>query len=185
MKFVNWETIGLLFGMFIIIKILEDANFFNFLAIRIMQKANFDVKKIYLIFPLLTGLLAAFMDSITVMLFFTILTINLCKMFEIDPVSLIIAEVCTANIGGSATLVGDPPNVIIGNLLGFGFNDFVKNTGPIALIATIVITVFFFFLHRKSLKKAKKLTWEEQTELLRENTISDKRLVKVGLIGFI
>lgn len=185
MKFVSWETIGLLLGMFIIIRILEDANFFNFLAVKVMEKVSFDVKKIYIVFPLITGLLAAFMDSITVLLFFTILTINVCKMFDVDPVPLIIAEVCTANTGGSATLVGDPPNVIIGNLLGYTFNDFVRNTAPIAAVATIAITVFFFLISLKALKKADKLTEQEKEELIQNNVISDKRLVKIGLIGFL
>jgi Na+/H+ antiporter NhaD/arsenite permease-like protein len=185
MKFVSWETIGLLLGMFILIKILEDANFFNFLAVKIMEKVNFDVKKIFFVFPLLTGFLAAFMDSITVLLFFTILTINVCRMFNVNPIGLIIAEVCTANTGGSATLVGDPPNVIIGNLLGYGFNDFVKNTGPIAIVATIAITVFCFLLSLKSLKKADQLTEEEKRDLLQNNAIKDPGLVKIGLIGFI
>ncbi len=185
MKFVSWETIGLLLGMFILIRILEDANFFNFLAVKIMQQVNFDAKKIFLVFPLITGFLSAFMDSITVLLFFTILTINICKMFNINPIGLIIAEVCTANTGGSATLVGDPPNVIIGNLLGYSFNDFVKNTGPIALIATIAITLFCYLLNYKSLQKAESLTEQEKTDLLQSNAISDKRLVKIGLIGFV
>jgi Na+/H+ antiporter NhaD/arsenite permease-like protein len=184
MKFVSWETIGLLLGMFILIRILEDANFFDFLAVKTMEKVNFDLKKIFFVFPLLTGFLAAFMDSITVLLFFTILTINVCKMFNIDPIGLIIAEVCTANTGGSATLVGDPPNVIIGNLLGYGFNDFVRNTGPIAVIATIAITVFCFLFSLKSIRKADKLTEQEKKDLLRNNTITDQGLVKVGLIGF-
>ncbi len=184
MKFVSWETIGLLLGMFILVRILEDANFFDFLAVRTMEKVNFDVKKIFFVFPLLTGFLAAFMDSITVLLFFTILTINVCRMFHINPIGLIIAEVCTANTGGSATLVGDPPNVIIGNLLGYGFNDFVRNTGPIAVIATIAITVFCFLFSLKSLRKAAKLTAQEKKELLLNNAISDQKLVKIGLIGF-
>ncbi|MGE5606690.1 MAG: SLC13 family permease, partial [Bacteroidota bacterium] len=184
-KFVSWETIGLLLGMFILIRILEDANFFNFLAVKTMENVNFDVKKIFFVFPLFTGFLAAFMDSITVLLFFTILTVNVCKMFNINPIGLIIAEVCTANTGGSATLVGDPPNVIIGNLLGYGFNDFVKNTAPIAIIATIAITVFCFLINLKSLRKADKLTEQEKKDLLQNNAITDQRLVKIGLIGFL
>lgn len=143
--FISWETIGLLLGMFIIIRVLEEGNFFNYLAVKIMELVKFDIKKVYFIFPIITAILSGFMDSITVLLFFTILTVNLCKMFEINPVPLVIAEVCTSNIGGSGTLVGDPPNVIIGNMLGYTFNDFVMNTGPIALIATIVVTIFFLY----------------------------------------
>lgn len=97
--FISWETIGLLLGMFIIIRVLEEGNFFNYLAVKIMELVKFDIKKVYFIFPIITAILSGFMDSITVLLFFTILTVNLCKMFEINPVPLVIAEVCTSNIG--------------------------------------------------------------------------------------
>lgn len=183
--FISWETIGLLLGMFIIIRVLEEGNFFNYLAVKIMELVKFDIKKVYFIFPIITAILSGFMDSITVLLFFTILTVNLCKMFEINPVPLVIAEVCTSNIGGSGTLVGDPPNVIIGNMLGYTFNDFVMNTGPIALIATIVVTIFFFILNYKSIKNAKVITDVEKETILEDNKITDEKYVKVGLAAFI
>lgn len=183
--FVSWETIGLLLGMFIIIKVLEDGNFFNFLAVKVMELSKFNVKTIYFIFPLLTALLSGFMDSITVLLFFTILTINLCKMFELNPVPLVIGEVCTANIGGSATLVGDPPNVIIGSILHYTFTDFVSNLGLIALVATIAVTTYFFIVNHKDLKNAKVLSTEEKKQIINNNKITDKNSIKVGLISFI
>lgn len=185
MSFVSWDTIGLLLGMFIIIKVLEEANFFNFMAVKIMEKLNFDIKKIYIVFPLITALLAGFMDSITVLIFFTILTINLCKMFDINPVPLVIAEVCTANIGGSGTLVGDPPNVIIGSVLNYTFSDFVRNTGPIAFISTIVVTLFFFLINFNKLKSIKKLNEGEKEQLILENKITNLKYVKIGGLSFI
>jgi Na+/H+ antiporter NhaD/arsenite permease-like protein len=123
--FVSWETIGLLFGMFIIVTALSLAGFFTYLALKIAKWLKYSPVRIFIVFPIVTFFLAAFMDSITVMLFFTALTFELCRMLKIDAVPLIITEVCMANIGGSSTLVGDPPNVILGLKLGFYFNDFV------------------------------------------------------------
>ncbi|WDC83210.1 sodium:proton antiporter [Caloramator sp. mosi_1] len=134
---------------------------------------------------MITAILAGFMDSITVLIFFTILTINLCKMFDISPVPLVIAEVCTANIGGSGTLVGDPPNVIIGSVLNYTFSDFVKNTGPIAIVATIVVTLFFFLINLKGLKSIKKLNDNEKEKLIIENKISNMKYVKIGGSSFV
>ncbi|MDZ7837001.1 MAG: SLC13 family permease [Actinomycetota bacterium] len=105
--FISWETLGLLFGMFLIVAALSDAGFFNFLALRLAKLLKYSPAKIFIFFPLLTGY-SAFMDSITVMLFFAALTYELCKMLKINPTSMIITEVLMANIGGSATLVGDP-----------------------------------------------------------------------------
>jgi len=133
--YVSWETIGLLFGMFIIVTALSDSGFFAYLALLIAKWLNYSPNKIFIFFPLATCVLSAFMDSITVILFFASLTYELCRMLKIDARSLIITEVILANIGGSATLVGDPPNVILGLKLGYHFNDFVINNGPISILA--------------------------------------------------
>ena len=120
--FVNWETIGLLFGMFIIVTALSEAGFFTYLALVMAKLLKYSPTKIFIVFPIIVAILSGLMDSITVMLFFATLTYELCRMLKIDPIPLVITEVLLANIGGSATLVGDPPNVILGLKLGFYFN---------------------------------------------------------------
>ena len=118
-NYVNWETLGLLLGMFFLVAILIESGFFSWLSLTIVQKANYHPGRVFFLLPLVAALMATLMDSITVMLFFSALTYQLCKLLKIDPVPLIIAEVCAANIGGSATLVGNPPNIILGTTLGF------------------------------------------------------------------
>jgi Na+/H+ antiporter NhaD/arsenite permease-like protein len=100
--------------------------------------------------PLLAGVLAAFVDSITVMLFLATLTIEIVKILKIDPGPLVVGEVVIANIGGSSTLVGDPPNVILGTQLRFGFNDFALNNGPIAVVAALFAVGVLFLIQRKN-----------------------------------
>lgn len=101
---------------------------------------------------LLSAFLSMFVDSITVMLFLSTVTIELARLLKFDPVPIIIAEIFASNTGGSATMSGDPPNIIIGTGLGYTFTDFVMNTGLIAWAGMIVVLVFFYFAFRGILK---------------------------------
>jgi Na+/H+ antiporter NhaD/arsenite permease-like protein len=99
-NYVNWETIGLLFGMFIILVVLSDAGFFSYVAFILAKRLNYNPRAMLLVFPLLAGLLASFVNSITVMLFLAAITIEIARLVKIDPVPLVVAEVVVANIGG-------------------------------------------------------------------------------------
>src|SRR4030065_1767979 len=96
--FINWETIGLLFGMFIIVAALSDAGFFTFLALILARWLKYSPRKIFIFFPIITALLSAFMDSVTVMLFFATLTYEICKILKINATPIIITEVILANL---------------------------------------------------------------------------------------
>jgi Na+/H+ antiporter NhaD/arsenite permease-like protein len=127
------------------------------------------------------------MDSITVMLFLSALTLQLCLLLKLDPVPLIIAEVCAANTGGAATLVGDPPNVILGTTLGFNFSDFALNTGPIALLAAALMLTFFYLVNRKALKNAHVALTADMIDAIDElhSEPLHAHLTRVGLTGFL
>lgn len=187
LSYISWETIGLLAGMFLLISILQEAGFFSWLAMTAVRKVNYHPSALFVVLVLMAAFLAAFMDSITVMLFLAALTVQLCRLLSLDPVPLIIAEVCAANTGGAATLVGDPPNVILGTTLGFSFADFVTHTGPIALIGALVLLGFFYLTNRKALKNAHvALTPEIIAEI--EEMQSEPlhaHLTRVGLTGFL
>lgn len=187
LSYLNWETLGLLAGMFTLVGILTEAGFFYWLAMTILRKVKFHPSYLFVILILLATLMAMFMDSITVMLFLSALTFQLCKLLKLDPVPLIVGEVCAANTGGAGTLVGDPPNVILGTTLGFSFSDFIVNTGPIALAAALLLLIYFYFINRKELKNARKaLTPEtiQEIEQLHQEPLH-AHLTRVGLSGFI
>ncbi len=183
-SYISWETIGLLFGMFLIVTALSEAGFFTFLALVTAKALKYSPIKLFIVFPMLAWLLSGFMDSITVMLFFAALTYQLCKMLKIDPTPLIVTEVILANIGGAATLVGDPPNVILGLKLGFYFNDFVIHNGPIALSAGICALAYCYLVNRRSLLEAEKIPKPELALMDPKSAIEDRHQLKVALAAF-
>jgi Na+/H+ antiporter NhaD/arsenite permease-like protein len=180
-NYVNWETIGLLFGMFVIVIVLSDAGFFSYLSFVVAKKLKYDPRTMLVVFPLLAGLLSAFIDSITVMLFLATLTIEIAKILKIDPVPLVVGEVVVANIGGSSTLVGDPPNVILGTQLGFGFNDFALNNGPIAVAAALLAVGVLFLMQRKKVTSSVAIDTSALSAIRPERTITNKWLLRLGL----
>lgn len=187
LDYISWETLGLLAGMFFLVSILQEAGFFTWMAMNALRRVNYHPASLFVVLILLAGFLAGFMDSITVMLFLSALTIQLCKLLKLDPVPLIVAEVCAANTGGAATLVGDPPNVILGTTLGFGFADFATHTGPISVIGVLVLLAFFYWTNRKALKEAHgDLTPETIAEIEQlHNEPLHAHLTRVGLTGFL
>ncbi len=185
-KTINWETLGLLAGMFVLVSILNESGFFKWLAMTAVRKVKYRPAPLFAVLILMAAFLSMFMDSITVMLFLAALTVQLCQLLRMDPIPLVIAEVCAANTGGAATLVGDPPNVILGTTLGFSFSDFATHTGPISIIVALVMLLFFYLLNRKSLNESKKwLTDYTILEIEYSNRDQmDGKLAKVGLIFF-
>ena len=187
LAYISWETLGLVAGMFTLVAILVQAGFFTWLAMTSLRKVNYHPASLFVILIALAAVLAMFMDSITVMLFLSALTLQLCLLLKLDPVPLIIAEVCAANTGGAATLVGDPPNVILGTTLGFNFSDFALNTGPIAILAAALMLVFFYLVNRKALKSARLALTADMIDAIDElhSEPLHAHLTRVGLTGFL
>lgn len=185
--YINWETLGLLAGMFFLVSILQEAGFFSWLAMKSLKKFDYHPVSLSAILILFAAVMAMFIDSITVMLFLSALTLQLCRLLKLDPVPLIIAEVCAANTGGAATLVGDPPNVILGTTLGFNFADFLTHTGPISAVASLMLLGMFYFTNRKALMNAHSLLTEETINKIEalHNEPLHAHLTQVGLIGFL
>jgi Na+/H+ antiporter NhaD/arsenite permease-like protein len=186
-SYINWETLGLLAGMFILVSILQEAGFFSWLAMTSLRRVNYHPVYLFVILLLLSAVMAMFMDSITVMLFLSALTLQLCRLLNLDPVPLIIAEVCAANTGGAATLVGDPPNVILGTTLGFNFADFLMHTGPVSAIAALVLLLVFYLTNRKALIKAHEMLTPEIINEIEglHNEPLHAQLTRIGLAAFL
>ena len=150
---INWQTIIFIAGMMIMVEGMARVGFFRWLCMRLAKLVKYQVIPIFMTFMVLSFVLAMFIYSITVILFLAAVTIELSKLLEFNPVPMILSEIFCANLGGSATMCGDPPNIIIGTSLGFTFMDFIKNTGLIAVIALVVVVIYFYFIFHKELEK--------------------------------
>lgn len=148
---INWSTIIFIAGMMIMVEGMAKAGFFRWLCMKLAKLVNYKPIPLFLTFMVMSALLAMFIDSITVILFLAAVTVELAQLLKIDPVPMILSEIFCANLGGSATMCGDPPNIIIGTSLGYSFGDFVTNTGVIAAISLVVVIVYFFLVYRKEL----------------------------------
>ncbi len=128
---INWATIIFIAGMMLMVEGMGRAGFFRWLCLGIAKAVRYQTIPIFITFMVMSSVLAMFIDSITVILFLAAVTVELSRLLKFDPVPMIIAEIFCANLGGSATMCGDPPNIIIGTSLGYSFGDFITNTGEI------------------------------------------------------
>jgi len=187
-QFVAWEALGLIFGMFILVAALAESGFFRWVGLHALRAARYRPPRIFLLFCGLAAFLAAFMDSITVMIFMASMTLEVCRGLGLRPTAFLIGQITSANIGGAATMVGDPPNVIIGTSLNLGFIDFVTNTGVIAVVVFAANLGFFYAYFLRTTSRAP--TREPQPALADGGTldpfsaIKDIRLMRISLVAF-
>lgn len=143
---------------------------------RLAKMVKYKVVPLFVTFMVLSGILAMFIDSITVILFLAAVTIELSQLLKFNPVPMILAEVFCANLGGSATMCGDPPNIIIGTSLGYSFTDFLTNTGLIAGISLVVVVLYFYLVFHKELRASEAAAaGSNQTYPDPSEAITDKR----------
>lgn len=148
---INWATIIFLGGMMIMVEGMAKAGFFRWLCLKLAKLVNYKPIPLFITFMIMSAVLSMFIDSITVILFLAAVTVELARLLKIDPVPMILSEVFCANLGGSATMCGDPPNIIIGTGLGYSFFDFLTNTGLVAGICLVFIVLYFYLVFRKEI----------------------------------
>ena len=146
---INWATILFLAGMMIMVEGMARAGFFRWLCMTIANAVHYQVIPIFITFMIMSFVLAMFIDSITVILFLAAVTVELAQLLRFNPIPMILSEIFCANLGGSATMCGDPPNIIIGTSLRYTFTDFITNTGLMAILSLVVMVLFFYFCYRK------------------------------------
>lgn len=181
---INWETILFIFGMMVMVEGMARVGFFRWLCMRIAKLVHYQVIPLFITFMILSTILAMFIDSITVILFLAAVTIELSQLLKFNPIPMILSEIFCANLGGSATMCGDPPNIIIGTSLGYSFTDFVTNTGLIAAVCLIAVLLYFYLLFRKELKADVSKSADYSSLPSPESTITDKKGFAVSCVIF-
>ena len=182
---INWETIIFIAGMMVMVEGMAKAGFFRWLCMRLAKMVHYKMVPLFISFMILSAILAMFIDSITVILFLAAVTVELAQMLKFNPIPMILSEIFCANLGGSATMCGDPPNIIIGTSLNYSFFDFISNTGLIAVISLVFVLVYFYLVFRKQLKKKANVNIESLEKLRPEDAITDKKAFITSTVIFL
>lgn len=182
--YISFDVIFLLIGMMIIVNISSKSGIFKWLALQVLKMTKGHPKLVLFTMALITAVLSAFLDNVTTVVLMLPITFVVAKELGIDPIPFLISEVFASNIGGTATLIGDPPNIIIGARAGLSFMDFVNELTLIVAIIFFAVIVAMLFLFRKSLKT----TPEKMAEIAKldnTHTIADKGLMIRSIITLV
>ncbi|CDF59278.1 Arsenic efflux pump protein [Thermobrachium celere DSM 8682] len=180
-EFIDYTTVGVLVGMMIIVSIIKRTGLFQYLAIKMAKLSKGDPMKIIIVFGIMTAILSAFLDNVTTILLMIPVTLVISKLLKINPIPFIMVEVLSSNIGGTATLIGDPPNIMIGSEAGIGFLDFIVNLSPVVIIILISTVYIMRLIYKNDLKVEEKLK-NEIMKLDEYSAITDKVLLTKSLI---
>jgi Na+/H+ antiporter NhaD/arsenite permease-like protein len=152
---VDWATLGLLVGMMIIVGLTEPTGVFSYLALQVARLSRGRPFRLIVLLALMTGVLSAFLDNLTAILLVVPISLQLSRLLGLPVVPLVLVQVMASNIGGTATLIGDPPNIMIGtHVEQLSFLDFIVVLGPVAAVTLVVMTLLLFAFYRRSLTPA-------------------------------
>lgn len=151
-SYIDFNTIGVLVGMMIVVAVTRTTGFFEYVSIKAAKAAKGDPWKILIAFVLITAILSAFLDNVTTVLLVGPMSIAIARMLEINPVPFLMMQILASNVGGTATMIGDPPNIMIGSASGLSFMDFITNTGAASLLIIIAQIIMMKFLYKEELE---------------------------------
>lgn len=178
---IDLNVIFLLVGMMIMVSILAETGLFEWIAIKATQLVKGEPIPLLVLLMLVTAVFSAFLDNVTTILLIVPVTIVMLENLKLDTKPFIIGEILASNIGGTATLIGDPPNILIGSEAGFSFNEFIINLGPVIVINLIVTIFLLYFFYCRKLKVSRELK-AHIMELNPDRALKDKKLMISSLI---
>jgi Na+/H+ antiporter NhaD/arsenite permease-like protein len=182
--YIDFNTLGLLFGMMLIVNITKRTGVFEFVALKVARWSGGSYLKIMVGFSVITAVFSAFLDNVTTVLLIAPVTLYIADVLGKSPRPLLIAEILASNIGGTATLIGDPPNILIGSAIGKGFAEFVTNLGPVIALVLVAIIVYNRFAFRRAFAEAgdgRRIAGYEAKKAIRDKPLLVKCLVVLGL----
>lgn len=183
---VDFNTLGLLFGMMILVVILEKTGFFQYMSILTAKKTGGSPWLLLVSLSTLTAVLSMVLDNVTTIILIIPITITIAKMLALNPVPILLAEALLSNVGGTATLVGDPPNIIIGSAANFSFNAFLIHSLPVVIVAWLLTLVYFRVMFKKELSQKSehvdKLQHMDEKEALTDVKTLKRALGVLGLV---
>lgn len=181
LSYIDFNTIGVLIGMMLFVAVVKNSGLFEYIAIWTAKKTNGDSWKIMISFVFITAILSAFLDNVTTVLLIGPMTIVITSILKINPIPFLITQIIASNIGGTATLIGDPPNIMIGSAANLSFIDFLINLGPIVVILLLIMIICFKFLFKNTLTIDKNCA-RNILKLDEKKSIKDKSLLIKSII---
>ncbi|WP_373600874.1 ArsB/NhaD family transporter [Paraclostridium bifermentans] len=178
---IDFNTIGVLIGMMLFVSIVKNSGLFEYIAILCAKKSGGNPIKIMILFMVLTAFLSGVLDNVTTVLLIGPMTIVITQILKINPTPFLITQILASNIGGTATLIGDPPNIMIGSAFDLSFSDFLVNLGPIVIVILIVTILAFKFIYKDVLVSSNDLS-SNISNLDESRAIKDKPLLIKSLI---
>ena len=183
---IDWNVIFLLFGMMVIVGVLRQTGIFEYVAIWAAKRARGRPFQVMALLCLITALASAALDNVTTVLLIAPVTLLVCEKIGVRPVPFLIAEALASNIGGTATLVGDPPNLIVASKSGLGFNDFLVNLAPIVIVMLLAFVALSRFLFRKDFTADPAQVAEvmklDEREAIQDRPLLVRSLLVLGLV---
>ena len=190
LEHVDFGTIFLLLGMMIIVNTARGSGLFEYIAIQTAKLAKGSPIRVLILFALVTAVVSAFLDNVTTVLLLTPMLLYIAKVMKINPIPFLVTEIFASNIGGAATLIGDPPNIMIASSAGLTFNEFLIHLGPIMVIDMAILLLMMYLIYGRSMK----VSPDERQELVRTLNGLDERAAivdrslfnkSVAVIGFV
>lgn len=181
MESIDFNTLGVLCGMMMFVAIVKESGLFEFVAIKSAKACKGNPWLIMIAFAVITAVFSAFLDNVTTVLLIGPMTIMLCITLDINPVPFLLVEIMMSNIGGTATLIGDPPNIMIGSEAGLSFAQFIMVNAPIVVVIMVVLLVIFRFMYGRHLAVDEKNRLNIM-ELSAEDAIIDKALFHKSVV---
>jgi Na+/H+ antiporter NhaD/arsenite permease-like protein len=178
---IDFNTIGLLVGMMVIVAIAERSGMFQYVAIWGAKRVKASPRGLLVVLAFVTAVFSAFLDNVTTVLLIAPVTFRICQRLKLNPYPYLVLEIFASNIGGTATLIGDPPNILIGSSVGLSFNDFLLNLTPVVLVTMVVLVGIFDFVVGRKLTA----TEEDKAKVMKMNEkecIADKGLLVKSLV---
>ncbi|SHK00402.1 SLC13 family permease [Desulforamulus aeronauticus] len=180
--YIDWNTIGLLVGMMIMVNITRRTGVFEYLAVKSAVASKGDPMKLLVLLAVITAVLSALLDNVTTVLLVVPVTFAICRQLQIPVMPFLVTEIMASNIGGTSTLIGDPPNIMISGPAGLSFMEFIYNLAPVAIVVFLVTIPILRFLYRKDLKADPKLM-EAIASMNPNDEIKDPALLKKSFLA--
>ncbi len=187
---IDFNTLGLLIGMMVIVEITKHTGLFEYLAVKAAKWAKGEPMKLMLALSLITAVASALLDNVTTVLLVVPVTFSITHTLRVKTFPFLMALIFSSNIGGTATLIGDPPNIMIGSAVGLSFMDFVWNNGALVIVVQIVTSLIFYLMYRKEIRveeeNRQKVMAMNELEFIKDSRLLWKCLAVLGLtiLGF-